>query len=284
MPILFASSTVVLIIELALFGLLWLQDSMINLFIIAGHLITSVLTAYWFGQRWRAFLAPEKTYLFIASLIMLLPVIGSILLLLIENRGLLRVYGMKEGLGSEVLAPESARDLLNYFSAPNKYFQGNVRKTRDLLSSLDDEAYLGLLIASRHLSDKEAYALLTDALLSPFESARLMAYSLRGKLEDRIADSRQDKLGSLSSATTTKQKIELHLALSMEYLHVLDVGIESSDQASLVMQAKLHCIQALKLDQRSARAYQTLSKILRIQGDVKQAIAAERRAFTLASI
>lgn len=284
MPALFVNSLVVLIVELSLFALLWLQQPAITLFVVAAHLATAILTALWLSHRWaHPSISTQKLRFFIVGLIGLLPVIGSVFLFLIDNRKALRENGINEGLGSEDLEEETPQDLLNYFSAPDRYAKGNVRKTRDLLSSLDDESYLGLLIASRHLSDKEAYALLSEALFSPFESARLMAYSLRGKLEDRLTDSRQNKLDLLNDSNNLKQRTELHLSLAQDYMHLLDVETDSNDNDSLTSQAKQHCIQALKLNNKSSIGFKTLSKVLRAQGNLVQANKAEQRSVALAS-
>lgn len=284
MPALFVSSLIVLIIQLCLFGLLWLQNPMINLLVVAGHIVTVILAAFWFSTRWQhPMLSARDTRYFVASLIGLLPVIGSVFLLLIDNHRTLRAYGIREGLGSVDVHKETPQDLLNYFSAPEQYTTGNIRNTKDLISSLDDEAYLGLLIASRHLPDDEAYALLTEALYSPFESARLMAYSLRGKLEDKINNALEDKLNSLKSATSNKQKVELNLELAKDYLHIINVGIESGDKESLLKQANKHTLQALKLNKQSVSGFKTLSKVLRFQGDLVHARKAEQRALSLAT-
>ena len=284
MPALFVSSLVVLLIQLCLFGMLWLQNPTLNLFVVVAHIVTVVLAAVWFGNRWQhPTLSVRDTRYFVASLIGLLPIIGSVFLFLIDNHRALRAYGVREGLGSLEKNKATPQDLLNYFSAPEQYTTGNVRNTKDLISSLDDEAYLGLLIASRHLPDDEAYALLTEALYSPFESARLMAYSLRGKLEDRIANALEDKLISLKSATSNKQKVELNIELAKDYLHIINVGIESGDKESLLKQANKHTLQALKLNNQSVSGFKTLGKVLRFQGDLIHARKAEQRALSLAA-
>ena len=284
MPTLFVSSLILLLTELCLFGLLWLQLPIVTLLATVGHFAVAALAAYWLSQRWtHPNITAKNIRIFAFAVIALLPIIGSVLIFLIDNRQVLREQGFKQGLGSEKIKKETPQDQLNYFSAPDQHTKGNVRNTRDLLSSLDDEDYLGLLIASRHLSDKEAYALLSDALYSPFESARLMAYSLRGKLEDKIAESREEKLISLKSAHSSQQKIELHLALAQDYLHVLDVGIESGDKSGLMIKAREHCIHALKLDKNSRSGFKTLSKILRSQGNLEQAKKAEQRALAIAA-
>ena len=285
MPALFVSSLILLLIQLCLFGLLWLQNPTINLFVVVGHIVTSVLAAFWFSNRWEhSTQGVRYTRYFVASLIGLLPVIGSIFLFLIDNHRSLRAYGIREGLGSAVANKETPQDSLNYFSAPEQYTEGNVRNTKDLISSLDDEAYLGLLIASRHLPDNEAYALLTEALYSPFESARLMAYSLRGKLEDRLANALEDKINLLKFSTSIKQKVELNLELAQDYLHIMNVGVESGDKTSLLQQANKHTLQALKLNNQSISGFKTLSKVLRFQGDLIHARQAEQKAHSLAAL
>lgn len=284
MPALFVSSFIVLGVELGLFGLLWIQNPTLNLAVIIGHFTTALLAAFWFSScRNHPMLSTWQTRIFVASLIGFLPVIGSVFLPLIDNHKMLRAYGRREGLGSKEKIEETAQDSLNYFSAPEYHTKGNIRNTRDLISSLDDDNYLGLLIASRHLPDKEAYALLSEALFSPFESARLMAYSLRGKLEDKLSDSLEQKILSLKSATSSQQKAELHLALAKDYIHILDIGIESRDKDSLMAQAKGHCILALKLDSKSSTGFKTLSKVLKYQGNANQAKRAAKKAYLLAA-
>jgi len=82
MPALFVSSLIVLIIQLCLFGLLWLQNPTINLLVVAGHIVTVILAAFWFSTRWQhPMLSARDTRYFVASLIGLLPVIGSVFLL-----------------------------------------------------------------------------------------------------------------------------------------------------------------------------------------------------------
>ncbi|MGB1309717.1 MAG: hypothetical protein ACPG47_00830 [Leucothrix sp.] len=283
MPALFVNSLVVLVLELGLFALLWLQNTSVTLCVVLAHLALSALAGLWYSQRWANTSTRQRhTQVFIAGLVALLPVIGSMFLFLIDNRTALRQYGLNEGLGSEEIPKETPQDLLNYFSAPDRYTKGNVRKTKDLLSSLDDESYLGLLIASRHLSDKEAYALLSEALFSPFESARLMAYSLRGKLEDRMSEARQEKLNSLNETTSAKQKAELHLSLAKDFLHLLDVQTDAGDRGGLLNKAKQHCIHALKIKQSSV-GFKTLSKVLKAQGNAAQAQQAEQRSHALAT-
>lgn len=284
MPALFVSSLIIIVIEISLFGLLWLQNPFANLLVVTGHFATTLLAAFWFASHWSSpTLNTQQLRWFVACLVGLLPVIGSLLLMLIDNHKALRQYGIQEGLGADEDRRESVQDSLNYFSAPAVYEKGNVRNTRGLISSIDDEAYLGMLIASRHLPDKQAYSLLSEALFSPFESARLMAYSLRGKLENRIAEALEDKQHSLKAATHPKQRIELHLSLAQDYLHVINVGIESRDKNSLALLAKAHCIKALRLDKQSITGLKTLSKVLKLQGHLIQAKKAEQRAFSLAS-
>ena len=267
--------------ELVLFALLWTGQPVLILVAVAAHLVIAVLAAQWFSMRWSdPATSAKQVWLFVVMTVALLPVIGCMLLILIENRSILRAQGIRAGLGAEDTKEHTAKDLLNYFSAPDLHQKGSIRKTRDLLSSLDDEAYLGLLIASRHLPDKEAYALLSEALLSPFESARLMAYSLKGKLEEQMQDDLQKKLEALKSAPA-KRLSELHLAVSHDYMHLFNVGVESSSKEVLLQQASDHCVSAIRENNTSGSAFQTLSEILEYQGKTVAAKKAQERAMSL---
>ena len=282
MPALFVSSLFILAIQLALFGLLWLEDPLTTQIALVAHLVIILISAIWYSNRWgESSLALSG---FIAVLVGFLPVIGCAFLFLIDNHSLLRSYGLREGLGALGARKETPQDSLNYFSAPEHYSKGNIRKTRNLIASLDDEAYLGLLIASRHLPDNEAYALLTEALFSPFESARLMAYSMRGKLEDKIIDNLEEKLDALKLTKNDKQKSALHIELAQDYLHIMNIGIESFDAEGLLTEANRHCRLGLKLNNKSISGFKTLSKVLRLEGNLANARKAEQKAFSLASI
>lgn len=284
MPALFVSGLLLLIVELILFALLWLQNPIITLCAVIAHFIIAAFAGLWFSTRWKgSTISTRSLGFFIACLVSLLPIVGSIILFLIDNHSKFREYGLNAGFGADLPVNEAAHDALNYFSAPNRHTEGSTRNTRGLLSSLDDDSYLGLLIASRHLPVKESYALLSEALLSPFESARLMAYSLRGKIEDKISESRQGKLALLKTSDNIQQKIELHLSLAHDYLHLIDVDMDSANEEELLKQSKNHCIAALKLNPRSSRGFKTLSRILKKQGKMDQAQQAEQHAFTLAS-
>lgn len=271
------SALLFLVIELVAFALLWPQASSLNLIALLVHLTVSFVAAMWFATKWHSHSDKMTLVSFIAASMFLLPIIGSIILLIIDSRHALRQYGIQAGVGTDNIKTDSPKDLLNYFSAPDQFDKVSRRKTRDLLSSLDDEAYLGLLIASRHLPDREAYALLSEALLSPFESARLMAYSLKGKLEEKMQEDLQDKLSAIPTASVT-QKSELNLAVAHDYLHLLDVGVESSSKEVLLQKASEHCIKALKLNKTNGSAYKTLSEILLLQGQSHQAKIAQQRA------
>ncbi|PID45498.1 MAG: hypothetical protein CSB47_08240 [Proteobacteria bacterium] len=269
------------IAELVLFILLWFGSPALILIASVLHFAIAVLAAQWFSMRWEdEIVSRGQIWLFVGITVALLPVIGCLLLVLIENRQLLRKQGLKAGLGADNVKKQAPQDLLYYFSAPDFHQEGNIRKTRGLLSSLDDEAHLGLLIASRHLPDKEAYALLSEALLSPFESARLMAYSLKGKLEEKMQSDLQRKLDALKTASP-RRRSELHLAVSHDYLHLLNVGVESSSKDTLLQQAYAHCIAAIRDDKSSVSAYNALSKILEYQGKTVAARQAKERAISL---
>jgi len=275
------SALLFLLVELVAFGLLWPQASLLSLIALIVHATVSLFAAMWFADKWHSGSDKKTLVGFIAASMFLLPLIGSVILLIIDSRHALREYGIEAGIGTDNIKTDSPKDLLNYFSAPDQFDKVSKRKTRDLLSSLDDEAYLGLLIASRHLPDKEAYALLSEALLSPFESARLMSYSLKGKLEDKMQEGLQDKLDAIPVASNNNQKSELHLALAHDYLHLLDVGVESSSKEALLQNASEHCIKAIKLHKTNGAAYKTLSDILLQQGQSHQAKIAQQRAVKL---
>lgn len=276
-----ASSLLPVLAQLICFALLWPQVPALTLAALIAHMAVSVMTAYWLSVRWREqTLTPGKIWVFVASAMFFLPVIGSIIIALLDHRAVLRERGMQAGIGVIKSKAPVARDLLNYFSAPEHYQSGSLRKTRDLLSSLDDEAYLGLLIASRHLPDKEAYALLSEALLSPFESARLMSYALKGKLEERMQENLQSKLDALDT-TSAKHQAELSLAIAHDYLHLLDVGIESSSKAVLLEQAYSFATRSIRRNQESASAFNTLATILELQGKPRQALQSRNRALAL---
>ena len=274
------SALLFLLVELVAFALLWPQSSSLNLIALFIHFAISIFAAMWFATKWHSGRDKKTLVGFIATSMFLLPVLGSMMLLIIDSRHALREYGIQAGIGTDNIKKDSPKDLLNYFSAPDQFDKVSRRKTRDLLSSLDDEAFLGLLIASRHLPDKEAYSLLSEALLSPFESARLMAYSLKGKLEEKMQEDLQDKLDAIPAASTA-QKSELNLAITHDYLHLLEVGVESSSKEVLLQKASEHCIKALKLNKTNGSAYKTLSEILLQQGQSHQANIAQQRAFKL---
>jgi hypothetical protein len=277
------SALLFLSIELVAFGLLWPQANSLSLVALIVHLTASLFSAMWFAEKWHS--GSDKLTLvgFIATSVFLLPIIGSVILLIIDSRQALRQYGIEAGVGTDNIKTDSPKDLLNYFSAPDQFDKVSRRKTRDLLSSLDDDAYLGLLIASRHLPDKEAYALLSEALLSPFESARLMSYSLKGKLEEKMQENLQDKLDAIPRASI-KQKSELNLAVTHDYLHLLDVGVESSSKEVLLKKASEHCIKAIKLNKTNGSAYKVLSDILLLQGQSHKAQIALQRSLKLSSL
>ena len=275
-----ASALLFLIAELIAFALLWPQSSLFTVAALALHAAVAALTAIWFTAKWHTGSDKKALLGFLAVWVFLLPVIGSGIVLIIDCRDSLRQYGIEAGVGTDNIKTDSPKDLLNYFSAPDQFDKVSRRKTRDLLSSLDDEAYLGLLIASRHLPDKEAYALLSEALLSPFESARLMAYSLKGKLEEKMQENLQNKLDAIPAAPI-KQQADLNIAVAHDYLHLLDVGVESSSKEALLKKASEHCVKAIKLNKTNSAAYKLLSDVLLQQGHPEQAKKALQRAFKL---
>lgn len=276
------SALIFCLVELLAFTLLWHHSQSFIILACLVHLLNAGLAAQWFSMRWsNQTINAKHVWLYVCITVTLLPVVGCMILAIIDNKQALREYGIRADLGTEHVKKHSAKELLNYFSAPDFHQKGNIRKTRDLLSSLDDEAYLGLLIASRHLPDKEAYALLSEALLSPFESARLMAYSLKGKLEEQMQNDLQNKLDALEAAQEAR-RAELHLAVAHDYLHLLNVGVESSSKAVLLQHASDHCIASIREDKSSSgAAFRTLSEILEHQGKVLAAQKARMRAISL---
>lgn len=267
--------------ELAIFIVLWLPLPIANIVVAIAHLSISIIGAFWLSQQWKhASLSTSKTWMILSIFLFFVPVVGAIMLWLVNERHTLRKRGIQAGVGVEKKEIKPEEEELRYFSAPKHHHIDKQKKTRDLISTLDDDAYLRLLISSRHLPDKEAYTLLREALSSPFESARLMAFSLKTTLEERLQEALQIKLMKLKSANT-ENKAERHLAVAKDYIHLLDIGLLTESNDALVKKARYHCISAIKLNKKSAYAYQTLSNVLKHEGRNKQAQRAQIRAVSL---
>jgi len=223
------------------------------------HIAASLVAGYWFGDKgsWPGAMVP----------VLLLPILGLIVVFLIDNRAWIRERNT--ALDSVSANAKTVQPIIRHFSANdfNEASRADKSKTRELLSSMDDDAYLGLLVASRHLPDKAAYALLNEALLSPFESARLMSYSLRDKMEERLRSGLKQKLESQSSREINQAKLQL--AIARDYFNLVDIGIEDPLGTALDKAAK-HCVRAIQLDSASLQARQTMTKILTLKSKVSR--------------
>ena len=85
----------------------------------------------------------------------------------------------------------------------------------------------------------------------------------------------------LLESAPAKHLSELRLAVSHDYLHLLDVGVESSSKEVLLQHASDHCVAAIRENKRSGNAYQTLSEILELQGKTAAAEKAQLHAINL---
>ena len=275
-----ASALLLIILELLIFSLLWLSIPIMNAIWLLAHTLVTILASYWFSRQWRqTTLTPNRTWFSLSLFLFFLPIIGAIIFLLISKRAYLHQQIATAQQASKTKKTNDTNEL-NYFSTPKHHYSTHVKKAQNLLSTLDDNAYLRLLIASRHLPDKEAYTLLKEALGSPFESARLMAFSLKGKIEERLQDDIQKKIALLKSSQK-KHTAELHLSISKDYMHLCDIGVLSESKENLLRQARHHCMSALRLNKNSAMAFQQLSKILKLQGKYHQAQKAKIKAVSL---
>ena len=282
MRILSVSSFIILLLEGSAFSILWFTLPLNTMIYIVTHGLIAGLSAYWFSKHWQeASLSPSKVGFFVAVTLFLLPMMGAIVIWAIDKRYEIREKTIREKLADNTSQAKTDKRF-HYFSTPEHDKSNTVKKTRDLLSTLDDDAYLKLLIASRNLPDKEAYNLLKEALTSPFESARLMAFSLKGALEDRLQKELQRKITALKlNPANRQQKADLHLKIAKDYIHLLDIGVISESNEMLLTQAAKHCAEAICIDRHSAYAFQSLSKVLKHQGKNEQAQRAHIKAINL---
>jgi len=251
-----------------------------NIVWLLAHILVAIFASYWFSKKWKqTTLPPNQTWLALFIFLFFLPIVGAILFGLINKRSDLYQQATTAQLTSEEKKPIDDVEL-NYFSIPKHRYSSHLKKARNLLSILDDNTYLHLLIASRHLPDKEAYTLLKEALSSPFESARLMAFSLKGKIEERLQDDIHKKIALLKNSSTSHMA-KLHLSISKDYMHLCDIGVLSESKENLLIQARQHCMSAIRLNKKSAFAFQHLSKILKLQGKYQQAQQAQIKAISL---
>ncbi len=286
MHILSVSLIFFILIQMSIFSSPWFAPSIVNnIILISFHFVITLIASYSLsrieGKTGARLSLKQKNingFLWF-NLLFFIPIIGAIILWLFSIRKTLR----REHIESDLEEEEEANTNKNvhYFSAPKQHHSNDQKQTRDLISTLDDDTYLKLLVASRHLPDKEAYTLLKEALNSPFESARLMAFSLKGSLEERLQKELQQKLSQLKQASESDNIAELHLTITKDYIHLLDIGLLSESNDALLKKAKKHCINAIHIDNKSAYAFQALSKILRYQGRNKQAQRAQIKAVNL---
>ncbi len=284
MPTLSVSLIFLMLIQMSIFSSAWLAPSIVNnTNLIVFHFVITLIASYSLSRIGKKivsrFSLKQNINGFLwFNLLFFIPMIGAIILWLFSIRKTLRRQHIETDLEEEEV---NTNQNVCYFSAPKQYHSSNQKKTRDLISTLDDDTYLKLLVASRHLPDKEAYTLLKEALNSPFESARLMAFSLKGSLEERLQKELQQKLTQLKQASENDNIAEIHLTITKDYIHLLDIGLLSESNDALLKKAKKHCINAIHIDSKSAYAFQALSKILRYQGRNKQAQRAQIKAVNL---
>jgi cbb3-type cytochrome oxidase subunit 3 len=271
------------VIELLIFSSIWLNIAQIDttiFFII--HTLTAVIASYGLSQQWKQNSFNHAiSWLILFSFIFFIPVIGAIILWMFSIRKRLRQAISEEERIIEENEQTQKNEGLHYFSAPKHHHHYREKQTRALISTLDDDTYLKLLVSTRHLPDKEAYTLLKEALSSPFESARLMAFSLKGKLEERLQKELQQKIENLKLVGNKSNSAELHLSIAKDYIHLLDIGLLTESNETLLSKAKKHCVKAIHLNDKSAYAFQALSKILKHQGQNKQAQRAQIKAVGL---
>ncbi len=283
MHILSVSIAFIIIVELVIFCSPWLVTITGNYTsLITTHAIVALIGSYWLSRREEKTITHQSlskkniNWFLLFNFIFFIPIIGATILWLFSIRNFVR----RQHITTYIEEKKNNNDLY-YFSAPKQHYINGSKKTRDLISTLDDDTYLKLLVASRHLPDKEAYTLLKEALNSPFESARLMAFTLKGTLEERLQNELQLKLSQLKNASKNDNLAEIHLTISKDYMHLLDIGLLSESNETLLKKAKNHCINAIHIDNKSAYAFQVLSKILRYQGRNKQAQRAQIQAVNL---
>lgn len=276
------STVALILVESAIFASSWLTTSSHSTLIIA-HSLVSLLASYCLSKQWnkteqQSSPSQNINWFILFNFIFFIPIIGAIILWLFSIRKILRRQHIETDL--EVDETKISKNI-HYFSAPKQHHSNNSKKTRDLISTLDDDTYLKLLVASRHLPDKEAYTLLKEALNSPFESARLMAFTLKGTLEERLQNELQQKLLKLKHPANNDNIAEMHLTISKDYIHLLDIGLLSESNEILLKKAQKHCVNAIRINSKSAYAFQALSKILQYQGRNKQAQRAQIKAVNL---
>jgi uncharacterized membrane protein len=275
------STLILVLIESLLISSYWLKIPLLNEFVLLMlHGLVALVACYVLSRLWQQPTMDGKiSGLILFNFIFFMPLIGAIILWLFAIRKTLRKPNTEATLNMDAEA-QTDEDIY-YFSAPKQHHFGGSKQTRDLISTLDDDTYLKLLVASRHLPDKEAYTLLKEALSSPFESARLMAFTLKGTLEERLQGELQQKLEELKQTKNKGNIAELHLSIAKDYMHLLDIGLLSENNETLLNKARDHCIKAIRLNDKSAYAFQALSKILKHQGHAKQAQRAQIKAVDL---
>jgi len=280
------STFILILVESLLLSSYWLTIPLLNESVLLMiHGLVAVIASYGLSSLWQQPTLERKIsdvilFSFILfNFIFFMPLIGALVLWLFAIRKRLRRSDAKTKLNTE----EEAKidQSVHYFSAPKQHHFGGSKQTRDLISTLDDDTYLKLLVASRHLPDKEAYTLLKEALSSPFESARLMAFTLKGTLEERLQGELQQKLEELKQTKNKQNIAELHLTIARDYMHLLDIGLLSENNETLLKKARNHCLNAIHLNDKSAYAFQALSKILKHQGHNQQAQSAQIKAVDL---
>ena len=250
---------------------------------LAIHCLIALVASIWISKsHYSKFKSKNSLFAVLFIVILFTPVFSAIIIWLLDNKDLLRArYKQKIQVGEMLIDNQQIFDYLEESKLSNNC--NKFKNTHTLLSTLNDEEYLKLLIASRHLPDKEAYILLQKALESPFESARLMAFSLKGKLEQRLQNTLQKNLALLKSLPKNKQA-EQHLIVAKDYLHLLDIGVLSKDKEKLLQEATHHCTQSIKINKKSAYPYLILSKIFSYQGEIKKSSQAKKIAYSLQNV
>ncbi len=247
---------------------------------ITGHMIIALAASFWIYSESPDDSLDRKKIVILFSFIFLFPVISLLTLWFLSAKDIFRKkykhkLKQRQQEDTDSQEPYDFLEQTKLLHDPNKY-----KKTRSLLSTLNDENYLKLLLASRHLPDKEAYALLSEALVSPFESARLMAFSLKEKLEKRLQGELQKDLKMLQGLSGV-ERAEQHLVVAKEYMHLFDIGMFLMSEEKLLEEALYHCHQAIKLDRTSAYAFHILSRILLYQGKTNKSREAKKIAASL---
>lgn len=280
MPILSVSTFFLILLELVIFSSQWLMiPQATNTTMLVAHALATFVFSYWFSRKWeKTTLKRNLSWFMLFNFIFFIPIISATILWLFAIRKTLR----RQYIEADIEEDETSYfNHIHYFSAPKQHHSNESKQTRDLISTLDDDTYLKLLVASRHLPDKEAYTLLKEALDSPFESARLMAFALKGTLEERLQNELELKLTTLRNTSKQENTAELHLTIAKDYIHLLDIGLLSENNDTLLKKARSHCVNAIRIDNKSAYAFQALSKILKRQGRNKQAQRAQIKAVDL---